>query len=112
MNQFLVNSFKELCNKRLAELIKSCYLLIEEKQRISNHRIILLTVCEIYTPSDVAEELMVYQEELNAIGVLLDIDFVCLLPIEKSDLIDLRQQAALKKSLNIWRTYLELQYLF
>ncbi|MGF1485797.1 MAG: hypothetical protein ACFBSE_01640 [Prochloraceae cyanobacterium] len=111
MNFTLVDLFKNSCSGRLKELIDNCYLFIDsiELQRFKKSD--YTCICSIYTFSDIREELIRYQDNLDCIGERLKIDWVYLIPIDKTELSYLRQQAQQKDNLEAWKIYLELQYI-
>ncbi|MDJ0727881.1 MAG: hypothetical protein QNJ38_22495 [Prochloraceae cyanobacterium] len=112
MNVSLVRFFKDYCNGRLKELIDSCYLRIDDRHTVLDLENEFTSICEIYTPLDLAEELNTYQQELTLIGDLLNIEFLYIIPIIEKNLLNLHRQATISNDVETWRTYLELQYLF
>lgn len=112
MNSFLVDSFKNCCNARLKHLLASCYILIDYIKLASTQPNNSISTCQIYVPSNLSDELFVYEKELISIANLLDINIVSLIPIEAEDLIALKKESLLESNLTLSRFYLELKYLF
>lgn len=112
MYLFLVDTFKNICSGRLKELINRCYLFIENSNTRGIEGYNTSLICGIYTPSDITEELLDYQEILQDIGDILKIDWVYLIPIDREELGYLREQAQIKNTSKDWKIYLELQYIF
>ena len=112
MNSFLANTFKEHCNERLKELINSCYLLIDYPHKRLRKKSNSISVCEIYTPLNIYQELSFYKEELDLIADILNIEFLYIIPIDTKNLLDLKYKASRENDIEIWRLYLELQCLF
>ncbi|MDJ0727719.1 MAG: hypothetical protein QNJ38_21660 [Prochloraceae cyanobacterium] len=112
MNLTLVNCFKNSCDGRLKELIDRCYLFIDAMELKRFQKCDYTYICNIYTPADIREELINYQYRLECIGDRFKIDWVYLIPIDRRELSYLKKQAEKKGSLEAWKIYLELQYIF
>ncbi len=112
MNIVLINSFREFCEGRLAELINSCYLSIEKKDKIGDKYNDSILICKIYTPRNIEKELIVYQEDLIYIGEILNIQYIYVFPLKAKNLLHFKRQAITNNDLESWKKYLEIQYLF
>ncbi|MGF1489394.1 MAG: hypothetical protein ACFBSE_20090 [Prochloraceae cyanobacterium] len=112
MDIHLAECFKDYCNERLKELIDSSYIRIDNLFENDAREEEVIIVCEIFTPFLLFYQLKMYEVTLLSIGNILDIDCVHIIPIQKTHLFCLKQQAEITKDLESSRLYLELQYLF
>ncbi|MGF1487146.1 MAG: hypothetical protein ACFBSE_08535 [Prochloraceae cyanobacterium] len=111
MNLLLVNSFKQACSEQLQEILEDCYVLIEYSNIKFNEEE-LGFICGIYTPIDITTELVPYQDQLEEIGKMLNIDWVYVIPIDRTEVGNFLAQAKATDRLEAWKIYLELQYIF
>lgn len=111
MNILLVDSFKNLCQGQLAELIKSCYLVVEPLSLNKKRARSLDLFGVIYTPCVQIHQLLNYTEELDRVGKKLGINFIQIIPLGQKDLNYYLETARSSKNIADWKRYLELQYL-
>lgn len=111
MNLLLVNSFKNSCSEELKQIIDRCYVLIEYSNLRFNQQDLGL-ICGIYAPIDIITELVPYQDQLEEIGRLLNIDWVYVIPIDSTEVGHFCEQARTSGEIEAWKMYLELQYIF
>lgn len=111
MNVLLVNSFKKACSQKLQKILDRCYVLIEYSD-IQFKKEELGFICGIYTPLDITTELVPYQDQLEEIGKMLNIDWVYVIPIDRTEVSNFLAQAKTSDRVEAWKIYLELQYIF
>ncbi|MDJ0724668.1 MAG: hypothetical protein QNJ38_06120 [Prochloraceae cyanobacterium] len=111
MNILLVNSFKQACSRKLQDILDRCYVMIEYSSIKFNNQE-LGFICGIYTPIDITTELVPYQDRLEEVGKMLNIDWVYVIPIDRTEVGNFLEQARVSNQPEAWKMYLELQYIF
>ncbi len=112
MNTPLADSFKQLCDLELRQIINSCYILISVENRLENKKFDSTTVCEIYSPFSLCEELIDSQDKLLDIANQIGIEIIDIIPFDPRHLVILKRQALETNDPVLFKKYLNFLYLF